>query len=448
MAAIERLLDRRVPFWVVMLLLILGMIGALLFAWAAQRAADEPAEATKLQQRALDIARAPEPVLRVMTEGIQGAAQPRILDYGGETGFVQRDPDFEDPGYLLVSAYDDTAGTGVVSLLRVGDGTPIHQWVPDIDAIHAQSNYTEGTNLKRNYRAQHPLLTDDGGILVTSGEGPLTRIGRCSSVEWVADRHFHHSIEWTPDGEHVLVPHVMDPPAVTLGLGPEGPLPLRDDGFARVDMDGEIVDEWSLTDILLDNGYRGLLYGVGLYETDRTHLNDAEAVGVDDAFVEAGDIMLSPRNLSTVLLYRPRTNEVVWLQTGPWLNQHDVDYLGNGEFSIFGNDVVRMTPDKGRRITPYSAIWIYDMKTDSVRRALELEDADIAIPSQGLHTWLENGDIFIDDARRLLRVAPDGAVRWEYTSPVGDDQIGALHWARYLRRDQIPEVLLNGRECP
>jgi hypothetical protein len=448
MSPIERLLFRRVPFWLVLLLLIGGGVGSLLFAWAAQRAADEPAEATALQQRALAVARAPDSVLRVLTEGVQGAAQPRILDYPGETGFVDRDPDFQDPGYLLVSAYDDAAGTGVVSLLRVGEETPIHQWIPDIEAIHAQSTDTDGTNRKRNYRAQHPLLTEDGGILVTSGEGPLTRIDRCSAVEWVADRHFHHSIEWAPGGKHVHVPHVMDPPAVTLGLGPEGPLPLRDDGFAKVSLDGDIVDEWSVSEILLDNGYLGLLYGVGLYETDRVHLNDAEAVGVDDAFVESGDIMLSSRHLSTVLLYRPRTNEVLWLRTGPWLSQHDMDYLGDGVFSIFGNDTVRMTPDKGRRITPYSAIWLYDMKTDSVRRALSLENADVAISSQGLHTWLENGDVFIDDARRLLRLAPDGAVRWAYTSPVGEDRIGALHWARYLRRDQIPAVLLNGRECP
>ncbi|MCH8857610.1 MAG: hypothetical protein IIA03_15585, partial [Proteobacteria bacterium] len=50
------------------------------------------------------------------------------------------------------------------------------------------------------------------------------------------------------------------------------------------------------------------------------------------------DVVLSARNISTVFLFRPSTGKIVWLKTGPWLNQHDVDYHGNGNYTIFGND--------------------------------------------------------------------------------------------------------------
>ena len=53
------------------------------------------------------------------------------------------------------------------------------------------------------------------------------------------------------------------------------------------------------------------------------------------------DHVLSIRKLSTVALVQPDSGKIKWLKTGPWLNQHDVNPLGNDRYSIFGNDVVR-----------------------------------------------------------------------------------------------------------
>ena len=58
---------------------------------------------------------------------------------------------------------------------------------------------------------------------------------------------------------------------------------------------------------------------------------------IDDKYVKKGDIAFSSRHLSTVFLYRP-DEKIIWLKSGPWLAQHDIDYLGEGIFSIYGNN--------------------------------------------------------------------------------------------------------------
>jgi len=234
------------------------------------------------------------------------------------------------------------------------------------------------------------------------------------------------------------VPHVLAAPTDidSITITNHAVSPIRDDGIAEISPNGEIVEEWSVKDILERHGYNGLLYGVGPYEVDRTHLNDIEPILVSDDYVQQGDLALSLRNLSTVLLYRPSTDEIIWLSTGPWLRQHDVDYQGNGVFTIFGNDELRGETNQDS-LRDYSTIWAYDQKDGSVKSFLELDAVDIFTASQGLHRVLPNGDVFIEEQNSHVLHRVNGArLRWSYVNSLGDDKIGALHWSRYLRSDE------------
>ena len=65
------------------------------------------------------------------------------------------------------------------------------------------------------------------------------------------------------------------------------------------------------------------------------HLNDIQPVLTDGSFWKKGDLFLSLRNLSMIMLYRPSTNKVLWHQQGPWIYQHDVDIMSENDLSIF-----------------------------------------------------------------------------------------------------------------
>lgn len=363
----------------------------------------------------------------------------RIKSINISKKFYNKD-DFTDNGFLLVSGYKIDHKTSTVTLFSLKEKKILHSWIPPISEIHKNSpNYTKEYNLKKNYRMQHPLLMENGDIIFSSGEGPLVKIDKCSNLKWSVNRHFHHSIELY-DKNLIIAPIVL---ANNLNKS----YPILNHGFALVDIEtGSLIKEYSIIKILEDNNKIGLLYGVGEFEYDRVHLNDAEAINVNDEFVKKGDIMLSSKHLSTVLLYRPNNNNIVWLKTGPWLNQHDIDYLGNGNFSIFGNDTFRYNQMENHDvfIDKNNKIYIYDFKNDSIKTLYDNTMIEVKTPTQGLHEILKNGDVFIEDTDnfKLLRLSKEN-IRWEYFNFLGDNKIGSIHWSRYLEEDHNVDWINN-----
>src|SRR3546814_14819535 len=54
--------------------------------------------------------------------------------------------------------------------------------------------------------------------------------------------------------------------------------------------------------------------------------------------VKAGDLLLSFREISTVAVFDPETEGIVWALPGSWLRQHDPDLLPNGDILLFDNE--------------------------------------------------------------------------------------------------------------
>ena len=64
-----------------------------------------------------------------------------------------------------------------------------------------------------------------------------------------------------------------------------------------------------------DKDNLGLLYGVGEFEKDRYHINSVIPIKYTDNF-EKDDLVISIRNLSTVIVFRPKEDKIIWSQTG------------------------------------------------------------------------------------------------------------------------------------
>lgn len=281
--------------------------------------------------------------------------EPSKFDF---SGLVRRDTSFVDPGFVLMSRFSSEHGQVVVELVRAMDFGILHRWVPPIREILDSTGRDGNANRAAGYRAQHPLLLPDGGLVFHSGEGPLVNIDRHGAVRWIVNKHFHHSIELDCEGR-LVVPVVIKP---SVGAYPGT---YRDDGYAVVTMDGELLEAHSVCRILMRNWYRGLLLGVGEVEFDPIHLNDAQPVCRENGLARPGDVLLSSRHLSSVMLYRPSTDSIVWLRNGPWLGQHDVNVLGLGWYSVFGNNVLR--EDGILRPGRASIIYLYNAVEDAIR---------------------------------------------------------------------------------
>ena len=414
---------RKVELWVVALLCVCFLIVLILYGGVIRYEERGGEGFPPIRKTALFLADIPSNIRKIIENGNQSIIKTNIEELNDYS-----------KGFLLVSAYDPNYSTSTVYLYDLINDEIIHRWIPPVNQIKESVKHDYPGIEQDVFQPQHPLLNNDGGIVFTSNQGPLVKIDACSKIEWVTDRHFHHSVEKTSEG-NVVVPIVVNSNEnylIKLFGEDVKKLEFRDDGFAEVDVnDGKVVNETSVTKILIDNNYGNLVRESLMHNPDIIHLNDAEPIKISDDYVKEGDIMLSVRNMSFVALYRPQTKKIIWLQQGPWSQQHDIDYQGNGIFTIFGNDTYH-----NGTINGYNTIYQYDMKTDVVSEFLSLKIPDIYTKTEGLHTILPENDVFIEETNKgvLHIIDQNGNNKLRFVSKIQgkEGKHGYPHWSRFI----------------
>jgi hypothetical protein len=419
------MLSRPVPLWSLLTVVLAGLqlllgFGSVVDGWE---------KAGSLGRAAIALARVPDTIGAAF-----GSAAPYYNGKGYEplpAGFW-RDTGFEDPGYVLISPWDAKRGRSIIQLIRLKDGAALHDFLPDVDTVNARSTFSSAlTDLKRDKdirhnRLMHPLLMADGSV-VLHDSSPLARYDACGRAMWSVDGIFSHSTELGPDG-NIWVPYRYPAPKQP-GVSPN----FWDDAVAEVSPDGHMLKLDRVADILARNGLEHLWRGRP-YSDDPFHLNDIQPVMQSGPYWQKGDLFLSLRNLSMVALYRPSTGKILWWRAEPWRFQHDVTILDDHRISVFDNHVLLGYPDEA--VDGTNALLVHDFATGTTSSpyAAGFARNRIATRAQGRGTPLPNGDAMIEETEqgRLLRMAPDGTIRWRYISADPSQRRLSLRWARYL----------------
>jgi len=369
--------------------------------------------------------------------------EDRFLSLDGFNGT----PNSEET-YLLLSRYDGDLKEGIVELVDLRNFEILHTWNPDIDALNNMvEKVGEFENLQRDFGnsrsiLMHPKLTSDGGLLF-GWRAPLRKIDACSNLVFQNSHDmFHHSIETDIEG-NVWVPSFMYPYGSTTKKAGGS----RDDGIVKISPDNIILFEQSLSDIFLDNGLEYLLFSVGDngFNNDPIHLNDIQPVNFDGEFWKKGDVFLSLRHQSMVLLYRPSTNKIIWKGTGPFFHQHDIDILDSQRISTFNNNSKDFV--NGDVVDGHNEVIIYDFKTNEyslyLKESLVLND--VRTITEGRSEILTNGDLFIEESNygRTLYFNTDGSLRWTHVNRAGDGNVYGVGWSRILYTEEDIQTVNN-----
>ena len=368
-----------------------------------------------------------------------------------------------DETYLLLSRYDGDLQEGVVELVDLRTFEILHTWNPDIVAfnnlVEQVDEFKYLNRDKNNSRVNltHPKLLQDGHLLFQDNT-PLIKIDACSNLVFQNTHDvFHHSIE-TDMESNIWVPSNIYPQS--LPIEKVGRTIIVDGGFiddaiVKLSPIGEILFEKSVSQIFMDNGLEYLLYSVGdmAFLIDPIHLNDIQPVNFDGEFWKKGDVFLSLRHQSMVLLYRPSTNEIIWKGTGPFFHQHDVDILDENRISIFNNNsknfVNRDTVDG------HNEVIIYNFKTNEYSSYLKdsLAENGVRTITAGRSEIITNGDLFIEETNygRTLYFNADGSLRWTHVNRANDGNVYNLGWSRilYTKKDiqTVNNFLKNKGTC-
>ena len=294
------------------------------------------------------------------------------------------------------------------------------------------------------FRYIHPLLLQNGDLIVKDHESPLMRIDACANLKWRLDKDFyHHSTELDATGA-IWVPARIEPSEVP-GTSAE----FLDEALFQVSLDGEILFKKSLTNILIDNGFERDLFAQGNYNRDPVHLNDIQPVLEDGPFWKRGDLFLSIRHLSMIALYRPSEDRIVWQQQGPWAAQHDVDILDENRIAIYNNNSYRYRRRGEPVVKGLNEIVVYDFRTDQVSRPWQpfFEKYNIKAFAEGLFELLPGGYLLVDEATsaRLLLLDRSGKMVAEFVNRASDGKVYHLGWSRIVSRELGDKVLASVR---
>ena len=168
------------------------------------------------------------------------------------------------------------------------------------------------------FRYNHPLIFEDGSLI--SFYGPMYKIDFCSKLEWINEKNiFHHSQMIDHEGNILIGGQVR--PASKYIKEMYDINNYIDDSIVKVNLEGKIISNKSVTEILIENNIipkNFALISVQSNNTDPIHLNDIEPVFKNTKYWKKGDLVLSIRNQSSIIHYRPSNNKVVNYITGPF----------------------------------------------------------------------------------------------------------------------------------
>ena len=455
--------ERKFEMWQLLLLGIFFALFLVIVAALVEHAVSDKYRSGPLSKAAYAFSRIPADTKDVV-KFILGQDRPQLTPlqrFKGERGFkLYDDGGARDGDLLVVTRFDEKRGRSLIEFINPATGDTVHEYLPaykdmlkvirDAYASDEKSapwpQSLEQDLTPDRFMPTHPIIEDDGSVVFHGMDSPLMKMNACGEILWATPGIYHHAIEKDADGNYWTSARMQ--PSTVKYTAPD----FADDAIAKISSDGELLFIKSVAQILIENDLAHVVYTADVYLEDPIHLNDVQPALEDGPYWKRGDVFLSLRNQSTILQYRPSTNKVIWLKRGPWIAQHDVDFLNDREISVFDNHSA-VWPG-GELVIGQNDVPIYNFATDDVRSeyAAGFEKNKIRTTTDGLQRILPNGDLFVEEQNygRLLTMSKAGDLRWTYVNRGDDNRVYYVQWGRYLTASEAaaPKAALAASSCP
>jgi len=337
----------------------------------------------------------------------------------------------DDSGLNLVTAVGAN-GSLVLKVMDMG-GATVHEWAVDWFDLWSDAEHLTAKELPKSRPGTHihgAAVLPEGDVVFNFEKLGMVRMSRCGEVQWRLPHRTHHSVFIDEAGDIWAAGQ-----SENFGAREDYPLhrpPVREPLVVKISPEGEILQKISVFDLLASNGDEAaLLYmrATSIYNSitdDTLHLNDVEVFPstMEEGVFRHGDIMLSLRNIHTVLVFDPETLNIRFIKIGGFIRQHDPDFIDGNTITVFDNN--NMAP---RGYGQQSRIVQIDARTGESRSVYSgSEEQPFYTHIMGKHQWLDNGNLLISDSvsGRGLEVDQDGNMLWEYVNLVEDGLVGIV----------------------
>jgi|694.fasta_scaffold23931_2 hypothetical protein len=338
----------------------------------------------------------------------------------------------------------------------------LHTWSIPRNAQGRTWQLDKAERLFENAPPMHSYVLPDRSVIAKLNKTPnLLKLDRASRIVWTNhDLIWHHCIQPSVDG-HIWtcgsdIPYRVGKPSIgrrVVNLNGHK-VPFQEDHIVKIDVNtGKILFRKGVGEILVENGLAGRLYG-GLLQ-DPIHLNDCSPVMTDGPYWKRGDLFLSVRGRSMVLLYRPSENKVVRVVDGPLILEHDINVLDDHRISIFNNRAINSNqyPEEPEVHLPrsmsvpvdslnHSQVLVYDLADSSFTPLYDdlMRSEDIQTLTQGMQDILSTGELFVEaqNIGKYYVLGPSGVVmRKVFATPV-EGRVHGPNWTRIFEQRPWP----------
>jgi hypothetical protein len=359
--------------------------------------------------------------------------------YGG-AGVTTNTEARRAPGLTLLTGFFD--GRNELRLVRA-DGSVVRRWTPSFFEAFRSTDHIAPRALvpksELNVEIHGAVALPDGSVVFNyDGKGTI-KLDRCGVLQWTVPRMNHHAVSRSEDGGFWIpsfryIDRDSRYPAI--------PPPYLEPTVLKVGPDGAVRQELSILDLFFRNDLASLLFANGLkgialankYEggtlpNDLVHLNDVDELpaSMAQAFPQfrPGSLLLSLRDYNLIMVADPARTSVEWYRVGPWIGQHDPDFLASGRISVLDNN--NDGTDTGSLLGGSRIIEIDPSTNKSTVRYGDLPGQRLYTDIMGQHQHL-GGNLLIAETRagRVLEVTDQGEVVWEFINRVDPATVNAI----------------------
>jgi hypothetical protein len=321
-------------------------------------------------------------------------------------------------------------------------GSVLHKWEVDFAEVIADDPVHVGRLNVRNVNPIGMALLPDGSLIATFHgrnlfpyQVGIAKFDAAGTLLWKRLDLSHHWFDVDEQGR-IVTPFAQVRnnlgrlPGSRVSLGCQSRT-VYEEGVRVLSADGEVLRETSFFDLFSGSDYRGLFYGIR-DGCDPLHVNSVEAaspaVAAAAPGVEAGDLLVSVREMSALVLLDGDTHGVKRLIAGRTAAQHSARFLKDGRIAAFDNL-------GGDRRLGGSRVLAIDLSTGA---------AETIFPRGGAAEFFSEYQGFIDpsaDGRRLLVTSSgqgrvleidlaSGRALWTYEESEPTDAYRAAHKTR------------------
>jgi hypothetical protein len=303
---------------------------------------------------------------------------------------------------FLTSLFDGKLGMRLVDM----DGAEIHKWQVPFQDIWLEDESKRPHDWDSEIHGA--LLYPNGDVVFNIEHQALVKIDKCSNLLWKnTNLDPHHSVHEDKEG-NLWVPG-RKWRNESLDKLPYISSPFLEEYILKFSPDGELLKKVSIMDVFYGSRYEAVMFADRDFKVEHTgreitHINDIEVLdqSMSDAFdlFDTGDILVSMRDLNLLVVIDPESDKIKWSMTGPYLRQHDPDFLPTGRISVYDNRQTHVDGDV------FSRILELDPVTQDIYVLYEGDDENPFFSGiMGKQQRLPNGNILITETMGPLSYA-------------------------------------------